>query len=115
MRCSFLEFYWSVSEVTSQIHSAGYVEILHVFGGYEYAGLGHAGLFSFSLFVYEQLTKSQHSWQILAQLTNQGIGSQFVPTYNKLLVALTPADRSPKDLPQKFLLVLSSTDIGGGH
>lgn len=44
MRYSFLEFYRSASEVTSQIHSAGYVEILHVFGGYEYAGLGHAVL-----------------------------------------------------------------------
>ena len=40
------------------------------------------------LFVYEQLMKSQHSWQILAQLTNQGIGSQFVPANSKLLVAL---------------------------
>lgn len=64
MSYSFLEFHRSVTEVTSQIHSAGYVEILHVFGGYEYAGLGHAGDFFFpffSLFVYEQLTKSQHS------------------------------------------------------
>lgn len=67
MRYSFLEFCRSVSEVTAQIHSAGYVEILHVVGGYEYAGLGHAGffVFFFSLFVYEQLT-------ISAQLTNFG-------------------------------------------
>lgn len=68
--------------------------------------------FFFSLFFCEQLTKSQHSWQILAQLTNRGIGSQFVPTYNKVLVALPPADCSPR-VSLRVLLVSGSARLVG--